>query len=285
MQIKETNIECLSKEENLSLSPSFNLRYSKFYEEYQKLSKTGDDRKRLKDIIKVITPKKVKKGNLLTHKTMFQDLRIWIADEDIENTKNISILQITEKEVTEKYLLNYLSRNEIKNYLSLFVRGSTIKYLPLRAVLNLYAPIGSDKIQYGVSSFEMGDISSHQEIMNILLEEYKKVEKDDLELSSVVLAGSICENILIREILENGVKEKHLNKYGGLGNLIALAGIENIFPEGKEKEFEEHFNNIRQARNLIHSKKLLEKIREKERLVETSKKSFSQILKEYNISG
>ncbi|MBB6497791.1 hypothetical protein [Methanococcus maripaludis] len=218
---------------------------------------------------------------MIYYNSFLGDIGIKILEKDT-NTRNARKLVIIGNSFTKKYFLSFLSQKIVKNYLKYHAHGIT-KYLSIKDILNLKIPLNHEKIRYGVSSIEFENLNTHTEILKLYYEDYIFLIKNKKEVAAAALMGSVCESILISKLLENGFNKLDFRKNSTLGILLKLANENKLFPESNSKIHNRHFQNVMEARNLIHTKVFCEKIIQKDKMLKKGFTSFEWISKEYGL--
>jgi len=280
------NFKDLSIKGELRLSVKFNKLFKKYKSAYLKFVNSTEKKEKFSDLISIEKAEKIKKGDVLFYPTIFEELRIFIATEKeaskFQNKTSLYKLVFLNKKITPQYLLNYFNHKAVRKFLSINAIGITFKHISFSVIKSLYIPLNSDKLNYGVSSVELTDIEAHKDILDLLIEEYQKAKKNGLIIAELSLMGAIVENLLIQELINNNTKIEHLEHYNGLKKLVDLSNIEGIFKNGEIKGC---FSKIQNARNFLHPKQHLKKIKDKEKMIEEAKEAFEIISKEFNLKG
>ncbi|MCB0486721.1 MAG: hypothetical protein KDC47_11040, partial [Flavobacteriaceae bacterium] len=168
------------------------------------------------------------------------------------------------------------SQKVIQNYLSLFVTGNIIAFLPKRAFDDLFI-IKPQKIGQSLDSVNITARSEFKVIIKKYFAEYQKNINTGNFVSASFLAGAICEAILYQFLRDKGVKKKFLERkmYGDLLEIVEIMDL-------KIMNFQE-FKKLKKFRNLIHPKNALNNINKIDDLEKEIEVTFNQIIKNFGI--
>ena len=240
---------------------SYSLKFAESFVEFERKSDNFENFiskskvLKIKEIIKVSTTKELKKGDLY-YKGLFGGyFGVRVAEEDRRYKTTVYKITITNKKITKNYLLWYLKQKPVQEYLSLFIKGSVIPFLPRKDFYELKIKLPIQSQQHLVNSTSIRETkikftSEYREVLELLYKEYENNEKHRNLLSCAVLAGAISEAILLGYLKDMGVKKNHLERktFGGIIEIAEIKGFES-FPY-------EAFLKIRDIRNNIHPEKL-----------------------------
>jgi hypothetical protein len=269
--------DILNRDNTFRMDAKFHVKYRIIHKEYMDYLK-GKKPKKLSKLIKIIKTSSIKKGDLILYDTFLGRLKIEISKKDMGFLRHVYKIEVVDKSIDKYSLIYYLNEDKVKKYIHLFSRG-IYGIIPIDLLLSIDIPTKKLK-KKDIGEAVLVDVSIHELIFNELYGEYKFCIKNSTKLSSIALAGALCENLLIRELLNSNIKPAYINEFNGLNNLIKLAEIERILKED-EKEL---FNKVKKARNLIHSRKLAEEYNNNyEKIIDEGLEAFKEILEKYKI--
>jgi len=215
---------------------------------------------KIENIIKINSTNELKKGDLY-YKGLFGGyFGVKISEKERKFKTTMYKISIIDKKITKHYLLWYLKQKPIQDYLSLFIKGSVIPFLPRKDFyqLKIQFPTKNLKISSKIKETKIKFNSPYRDVLEILYKEYETNEKSQNMLSCAVLAGAISESILLGYLKDNDLKDKHLERKT-LGNLIEIAEIKK-FEDGFPYEA---FIKIQKLRNNVHPEKLMKSLNKK----------------------
>jgi len=231
-------------------------------------------RKKFLNIIKISFPRTIKHGDIVFYNKGV-NFKLEVANTEKENTSRFFIFEIIDGNYTSDFILWFFSQKEVQDYLSLFVKGNIIAFLP-KSAFNDLDIILPTKIGQNLDAVNITANSEFKEIIKKYLEEYRKNLQQSNFLSASFLVWSICEAILYQFLLDKGVKKQYLeNKM--LGQLLEIVGITNLDIMNLED-----FKTIKDFRNLIHPKNSLKNINKFYSLEREIEPTFNRIIKNFD---
>lgn len=224
-------------------------------------------------VIKIYYPKEIKIGDIVFRNKGI-NFNIEISDQNKENKNRYFIFQIIDQNYTKDFILWFFIQSEIQEFLSLYSKWNIIAFLPRKALdeLKILLP---DKVWQNFKAVNITANSPFKDVIRVYYSEYRNNIKVWNYLSASFMVWAICEAILHQYLVDKWVKEKYLDRkmYGDLLDLIDGLGygIMNI----------EDFKKIRDFRNLIHPKKLMNDLSKIPQLEWEIDQTFNRIIKNF----
>lgn len=208
-----------------------------------------------------------------------------------EHTNKRYGISITSKsdEISVFDLIHFIDHSEVKNYLSLELRGSVIRTLPIETLRKLRIPL--PKIQLAAQDVKntTGKIKPVVNEFKIFIsqyyQEYSKALKENQLVSATMLAGAISEAILYQVMIDCGVDSALLNNrgLGGLIRDVKLGGFNEI----ERQEFDlAPFSTLNNIRNdIVHPSRAIKKIKTDYDLIDKQEiiKNFDRIKRYFGL--
>lgn len=162
-------------------------------------------------------------------------------------------------------LMHFIDHKEVKDYLSIQLRGSVIQRLPIEAIEKLQIPLPKIKLAAQDVNLSSGKltpvVNEFKMFISQYYQEYSNALRENQLVAATMLAGAISEAILYQVIIDSGV-EASLLENRGLGGLIRDVKL-GRFNEIDGQEFDlvpfTTLNNIRN--DIVHPSRAIKKIK------------------------
>ena len=237
----------------------------------------GSETVKINGLIKVTSTPTIKKGELYYKGIYAGYFGVRIAEKNRTIKSKFYRIDILNKQISKNYLIWYLNQKPIQNYLSLFVKGNIIPFLPRKDFLELKIKLPTKKHYPKIPETSIKITSDYRKVLERFYQEYENNKKYNNLFSCGVLAGAICETILLEYLIEAGVKEKLLERKM-FGQLIEIAEIKDLddFPL-------EDFKKIKKIRNNIHPNVVKGNFLTIDKDIINNLKSFDKIIAHFGI--
>ena len=193
------------------------------------------------------------------------------------------------KDISVFDLMYFVDHKEVKDYLSLQLRGSVMMTLPVKSFLKLQIPL--PKIQLAAKDIEVksGNLKPVANEFKMFIaqyyQEYSNALKQNQLVAATMLAGAISEAILYQLILDSGV-EASLLENRGLGGLIRDVKL-GRFNEIENQEFDLlPFTTLNKIRNdIVHPSRAIQKIKTDYELIDKENiiQNFNRIKRNFGL--
>lgn len=169
------------------------------------------------------------------------------------------------KDISVFDLMHFVDHSEVKDYLSLQLRGSVMMTLPIKSFLKLQIPLPKIQLAAKDVGSKSGSLKPVANEFKMFIaryyQEYRNALKQNQLVAATMLAGAISEAILYQVILDSGV-DASLLENRGLGGLIRDVKL-GRFNEIENQEFDlvpfTTLNNIRN--DIVHPSRAIKKIK------------------------
>lgn len=162
-------------------------------------------------------------------------------------------------------LIHFIDHKEVKDYLSIQLRGAVIQRLPIEVIEKLQIPLPKIKLAakdvQQASSSLTPIVNEFKMFISQYYQEYSYALRNNQLVAATMLAGAISEAILYQVIIDSGV-DASLLENRGLGGLIRDIKL-GRFNEKEGQEFDlVPFTTLNRIRNdIVHPSRAINKIK------------------------
>lgn len=285
MKIRKVNISQIR--ESVNLSAQYQISIGAAIRNYQSLlNRKFKKNKKLtfSELTEELTVDNAIKDDILIMNHLGGKQIIEIVSE-VKKIKSIyNAYRIVDKRISSQYLLWFLSKKEIKDYLLVNTTGGVIRRFPIKVFEELLIPLPT--IINKKNTRNRLVLQKDDNLIRRIIRNFYQDYQDNLDNKSfdtaIILAGAICEAILYESLIELGVPENILSRNKTLGTLIEFAQIKEL-----DKTYGvslAHFENIKQHRNkAIHIGSAIKRLEKGEIINLEVFKDFDNIIKNFGL--
>ena len=223
---------------------------------------------------------------MVFYTVFFDNLKIWLLDEPKKEkiNKNLKKIEIIDNRITKEYLLWFLNKKEVQEYIKELSSGSfAYSHISIKLIKELKITIPTlieqRKAEKEEKEFFSGLGSKYQILFQKVYKEYQECRKRELDFSAMALVGFLGETFLLESIKKLGVK-KYIWEGKMFGYLIDVVGKNEGIPEEDLK----FYRKISKARNNIHPFKAVQNKTNINKLTKEAFKAFDELIQRNGIN-
>jgi len=242
-------------EDGNNWSADFNVSISILKSNYKKFidKKFKNHRKKkFSELVKFRYAQELAIGDLAYIPSPTSDIRIFIVEEKMQSRSNYNVLELLDDLISAEYLLWFLSRPPVMDYLKIHAVGAVYTYIPKHAFDTLVIPYPKGQKNKAIKSLT---ISQSHSSFRILLRQYYSQYQYNYEkgnfMSAAILAGAVAETFMHNYLIEVGLSKNSLNGKG-LGGMIHLAEAFHINSEIKDFPISQFFAVQKLRNEAVH---------------------------------